>query len=120
MQFLLQLILCTLVRTMLAAGIALPPVEADPLCFARRLRQWGAGFVKPRFGALGVGVRRVEPGDPLPVLPATRELRSPVVVLRHLNVGDVHSRFTQVILECVDDETHHLGPGMRCRLAHHF
>ncbi len=43
-----------------------PDVEADPARFADTLAGWGAGFLKPRFGALGIGVRRVVPGDPLP------------------------------------------------------
>lgn len=43
-----------------------PTVEADPERFAERLDAWGVGFLKPRFGALGVSVRRVVPGDPLP------------------------------------------------------
>ena len=42
--------------------LRLPPVEADPARFGERLAAWGGGFVKPRFGALGLGVRRVEPG----------------------------------------------------------
>jgi glutathione synthase/RimK-type ligase-like ATP-grasp enzyme len=55
------------------AGVPAPPVEADPERFAERLAQWGAGFLKPRFGALGVGVRRVTLGDPLPArLPGVR------------------------------------------------
>ena len=53
-------------RALEEAGVPAPPVEADPARFAERLASWGAGFLKPRFGALGVGVRRVTPGDPLP------------------------------------------------------
>lgn len=44
----------------------MPEVEDDPGRFAARLRDWGAAFLKPRYGAFGVGVRRVAPGDPLP------------------------------------------------------
>lgn len=47
-------------------GCPQPEVESDPARFAERLEGWGAGFLKPRFGAFGVGVRRVVPGDPLP------------------------------------------------------
>lgn len=43
-----------------------PAVEDDPAAFAPRLAAWGAGFLKPRHGALGRGVRRVVAGDPLP------------------------------------------------------
>ena len=54
-------------RVLEAAGIPdQPQVEADPTRFAGVLETWGAGFLKPRYGALGIGVRRVVPGDPLP------------------------------------------------------
>lgn len=53
-------------QTLEAAGLEAPPVEADPTRFADRLSDWGSAFLKPRYGALGVGVRRVVPGDPLP------------------------------------------------------
>jgi hypothetical protein len=53
-------------RRLEAAGLALPPVEADPARFPERLEAWGAAFLKPRHGALGEGVRRVVPGAPLP------------------------------------------------------
>lgn len=47
-----------------AAGVGgLPPVEDDPSAFADRLDDWGAAFLKPRFGARGVGVRRVTRGE---------------------------------------------------------
>jgi glutathione synthase/RimK-type ligase-like ATP-grasp enzyme len=49
-----------------AAGLHPPPVEADPARFADALAGWGAAFLKPRYGGLGRGVRRVVPGDPLP------------------------------------------------------
>jgi glutathione synthase/RimK-type ligase-like ATP-grasp enzyme len=48
------------------AGLLMPDVEADPTRFAERLEGWGVGFLKPRYGALGRGVQRVVPGDPLP------------------------------------------------------
>ena len=47
-------------------AIRMPPVCADPAVFQDRLSEWGGGFYKPRFGALGVGVRRVTPTDMLP------------------------------------------------------
>jgi len=43
-----------------------PPVERDPDRFHQRLSDWGAAFIKPRFGSFGAGVRRVVPGDRLP------------------------------------------------------
>lgn len=56
--------------TLEGSGAVMPPVVSDPAAFEATLRMWGVGFLKPRFGALGIGVRRVRPGDPLPdVLP---------------------------------------------------
>ena len=43
-----------------------PAVEAVPERFGDAVARWGVAFHKPRFGALGHGVRRVVPGDPLP------------------------------------------------------
>jgi glutathione synthase/RimK-type ligase-like ATP-grasp enzyme len=48
------------------AHVPMPEVETDPARFADRLRDWGAGFLKPRFGSFGDGISRVVPGDPLP------------------------------------------------------
>ena len=48
------------------SGVMMPPVLSDPDDFESALRTWGTGFLKPRFGALGIGVQRVRPGDPLP------------------------------------------------------
>lgn len=48
------------------AGVQMPEFETDPTRFASRLDEWGVGFLKPRYGALGIGVRRVVPGDILP------------------------------------------------------
>jgi glutathione synthase/RimK-type ligase-like ATP-grasp enzyme len=48
------------------AGVVMPELETDPAAMAARLEEWGGGFLKPRFGALGVGVRRISPGDPIP------------------------------------------------------
>ncbi len=47
-------------------SLRLPPIEVDPAQFAARLSDWGTAFHKPRFGALGAGVRQVRPGDDLP------------------------------------------------------
>ena len=49
-----------------AGVVGLPPQEARPEAFEERLASWGSGFLKPRFGAFGCGVRRVVPGDALP------------------------------------------------------
>ena len=48
------------------AGVQMPELETDPTRFASRLEEWGVGFLKPRYGALGTGVCQVRPGDPLP------------------------------------------------------
>lgn len=46
-------------------GTARQPEVVDA-GFEAALSSWGAGFLKPRYGAFGRGVRRVVPGDPLP------------------------------------------------------
>lgn len=53
-------------RVLEAAGVPMPPVEGNPERFEAKLERWGAAFLKPRHGAMGRGVRRVVPGDPLP------------------------------------------------------
>ena len=53
-------------RALEEAELRCPEVESDPRLFEARLREWGAAFLKPRHGSLGVGVRLVRPGDPLP------------------------------------------------------
>lgn len=52
--------------TLAALGVPMPEVVSDPSEFTDALTAWGAGFLKPRFGALGIGVQRVLPGDALP------------------------------------------------------
>lgn len=53
-------------RALEAAGILMPEVvDAD---FRTHLEEWGSGFLKPRYGSFGRGVRRVVPGDPLPLV----------------------------------------------------
>ncbi len=52
--------------TLTAAGVPMPAIETEPQRMAERLAAWGAGFLKPRYGALGIGVRRVLPGERLP------------------------------------------------------
>lgn len=51
-----------------AQGIQMPDVEAEPNRFEAQLAKWNSGFLKPRYGALGVGVHRVEPGDTMPTM----------------------------------------------------
>jgi len=53
-------------RVLEAHGVPMPALETDPTRWRDALAVWGAGFLKPQFGALGIGVRRVVPGDPLP------------------------------------------------------
>jgi len=51
--------------------LRLPPVEASPTRFGETLDRWGSAFAKPRFGALGVGVRHVDHSETVPpVLPS--------------------------------------------------
>jgi glutathione synthase/RimK-type ligase-like ATP-grasp enzyme len=70
-------------RALEAAGLALPPVEDDPERFEGKLGEWGAGFLKPRFGGLGAGVRRVAPGDALPrELPGATGVLEPSILQR--------------------------------------
>jgi len=52
--------------TLAELGIEMPTVCHDPALFQSHLKEWGSAFLKPRFGALGVGVKRVEPGSSLP------------------------------------------------------
>lgn len=64
-------------------GVAMPEVEHRPAWFGRRLRDWGAGFLKPRFGSLGAGVRLVLPGDELPSrLPGVQGALEPAILQR--------------------------------------
>jgi len=51
---------------LVAEGLRMPTLETDPAQFAEVLASWGSGFLKPRYGGLGLGVRRVTPGDDLP------------------------------------------------------
>ena len=46
--------------------IRLPLQEARPERFAAALHRWGGAFAKPRYGALGTGVRFMQPGEPVP------------------------------------------------------
>jgi len=64
--------------TMESQGITMPALETNPRQFQVRLEHWGAGFIKPRYGALGAGVAKVTPGDALPsdligVVPGRKE-----------------------------------------------
>lgn len=53
-------------RHLEAHGVPVPEVEHDPRRFEARLQEWGAAFCKPRYGAFGIGISRVVPGDDLP------------------------------------------------------
>lgn len=62
-----------------AAGVPMPPVSAHPT--QALLRDWGGGFLKPRYGGLGRGVRYVRPGDPLPqTLPGATGAQEPAIL----------------------------------------
>lgn len=78
-------------RQLAARGVeALPPVAdgSDPL--EAILGEWRVGFLKPRYGALGVGVRRVVAGDALPrALPSVVPGKDdPVILQRAVPPGD--------------------------------
>ena len=49
-------------RVLEAAGLPIPPVAEHPHDFERRLAEWGEGFLKPRYGQCGDGVRSVRSG----------------------------------------------------------
>ena len=49
-----------------AMAVPMPELVTDPADFEAALEAWGSGFLKPRYGGLGRGVRQVRPGDPLP------------------------------------------------------
>jgi len=53
-------------RLLEAAGVPMPDQEDDPERFETTLKRWGHAYLKPRYGAFGRGVSKVEPGDPLP------------------------------------------------------
>lgn len=53
-------------QALLAPHVPMPEIEADPARFPDALAAWGVGFLKPRQGSFGRGIRRVVPGDPLP------------------------------------------------------
>jgi len=48
-------------------GIRMPEVIDDHSQFNKALYEWGYGFIKPQFGALGKGVRAVYPNGNIPL-----------------------------------------------------
>ena len=56
-------------RLLESSGVAMPEViEAADDAATQTLRGWGAAFAKPRFGAFGVGVHRVEANAEVPLM----------------------------------------------------
>jgi glutathione synthase/RimK-type ligase-like ATP-grasp enzyme len=53
-------------RKLESIGVSMPELITKPEAFESALKRWGSGFIKPRYGALGIGVARVVPGDALP------------------------------------------------------
>ena len=47
-------------------GIRMPELVTQYDQFEAKLAQWGTGFIKPQFGALGTSVEKVYAGGPLP------------------------------------------------------
>lgn len=48
------------------AGLPVPEIEVAPDRFADAVSLWEVAFLKPRFGAFGHGIRRVQRGDATP------------------------------------------------------
>ena len=53
-------------RVLEAEGIPMPSVCGNSNEFDDHMAQWGSAFLKPRYGALGIGVTRVSVDDALP------------------------------------------------------
>lgn len=53
-------------KKLVALGIPMPEVTDNAEAFQHHLARWGSAFLKPRFGALGIGVSRVVPGSATP------------------------------------------------------
>jgi glutathione synthase/RimK-type ligase-like ATP-grasp enzyme len=53
-------------RRLEALGVPMPSVCEEPSEFSDRIHQWTTGFLKPRYGALGIGVRCVTASEPMP------------------------------------------------------
>ena len=64
----------------------MPEVVSDYSRFHDKLDEWGSGFLKPRFGALGRGVSRVTTGDFLPRLAegAVRGVLEPTILQKEV------------------------------------
>ncbi|MEL6345588.1 MAG: YheC/YheD family protein [Myxococcota bacterium] len=67
-----------------APTLPMPALVTNPDVFEDHLSAWKAGFLKPQYGALGVSVQRVHPGDPLPrMLPGVVEgIEEPTILQR--------------------------------------
>jgi len=64
----------------------MPELATDYNCFSEKLKEWGSAFIKPRYGALGRGVKRVSPGDTLPKMTdgAVRGVLEPTILQREI------------------------------------
>lgn len=85
-----------------AQGVQMPPVCGDAESFPERIKEWGSGFLKPRYGALGIGVTRVIPGDPMPpLLPGVVPDRpDPSILQAAIHPPDGwHSRTVRVLIQ---------------------
>lgn len=47
-------------------GLRLPELETNVDCFKARMSEWGDGIIKPRFGALGTNVQKVNSASNIP------------------------------------------------------
>lgn len=71
-------------QRLLETVVPMPELLTEHQAYEARLAAWGAGFLKPRYGAYGRGVTHVTPGDPLPrVGPSTLpEILEPLLLQR--------------------------------------
>ena len=68
-----------------------PPIVSKD--FDEALRSWGTGFLKPRYGAFGRGVRFVRAGDSCPTtLPGTNGVHEPSILQRAIDCEFVSYR----------------------------
>jgi glutathione synthase/RimK-type ligase-like ATP-grasp enzyme len=103
-------------QAMMDAGIAMPDLETDPTRFRQCLDAWGAGFLKPRYGALGTSVSRVEATDHLPAeLPGMVPGRlEPAILQRAVPPPSGWAgRALRVLLQRTPDGWHHCTPVVR-------
>ncbi len=73
------------IKTQAVVG-GMPEVLSDYSKFQGKLEEWGSGFIKPRFGALGRGVQRITAGNHIPRMAegAVRGVLEPTILQREV------------------------------------